>query len=98
MAKEMQNQSVFLKNDFKKLQKEIGAGASLIELTDEKGENALTHVQAIQINPISKQIEHIDFHEVARGQSFVAHVPVHLNGLLSVKAFEMRVALLIIRP
>lgn len=69
------------KNDFKKLQKEIGGGASLIELTDEKGENALTHVQAIQVNPISKQIEHIDFHEVARGQSFVAHVPVQLNGV-----------------
>lgn len=69
------------KNDFKKLQKEIGGGASLIELTDEKGDNALTHVQAIQINPISKQIEHIDFHEVARGESFVAHVPVQLNGV-----------------
>jgi large subunit ribosomal protein L25 len=69
------------KNDFKKLQKAIGGGASLIELTDEKGENALTHVQSIQVNPISKQIDHIDFHEVARGESFVAHVPVQLLGV-----------------
>ena len=66
---------------FKALNKEIGGGASLIELQDEAGETALTHVQSIDVNPITRIINHIDFHEVARGESFVARVPVQLTGV-----------------
>jgi large subunit ribosomal protein L25 len=66
--------------DFRDLKREIGGGAALIELVDEKGETALTHVQEIQRNAVKNCITHIDFHEVARGESFVAHVPVHLTG------------------
>ncbi|WP_269522553.1 50S ribosomal protein L25 [Coraliomargarita parva] len=65
---------------FRDLSREMGGGAALIELTDEKGATALTHVQAVQRDPIKDTVEHIDFHEVARGESFVAHVPVHLVG------------------
>jgi large subunit ribosomal protein L25 len=66
---------------FKALNKEIGGGASLIELHDEAGVTALTHVQSIDVNPITRVINHIDFHEVARGESFVARIPVLLTGM-----------------
>ena len=65
---------------FRNLNKEIGGGASLVELEDEKGETALTNIQSVQINAVSRVIEHIDFREVARGESFVAKIPVHLGG------------------
>jgi large subunit ribosomal protein L25 len=64
--------------DFRDLNRAIGGGAALVELVDEKGETALTHVQEIQRNAVKNCITHIDFHEVARGESFVAHVPVQL--------------------
>lgn len=66
--------------EFRDLNRVIGGGAALIELVDEKGETALTHIQEIQRNAVKRCINHIDFHEVARGESFVAHVPVHLTG------------------
>jgi len=66
--------------DFRDLNREIGGGAALIELTDEKGETALTHVQEVQYHPIRDFVEHIDFHEIARGEDFTSNVPVHLNG------------------
>ncbi len=65
---------------FRNLNKKIGGGASLVELEDEKGEIALTNIQSVQINSVSRVIEHIDFREVARGESFVAKIPVHLDG------------------
>jgi len=65
---------------FRELSREMGGGAALVELTDDAGETALTHVQDIQHHPLKDVVEHIDFHEVARGESFVAHVPVHLKG------------------
>lgn len=63
--------------EFRDLRRSI-TGAALIELVDEKGEIALTHIQEIQRNIIRNSIDHIDFHEVARGEAFVANVPVHL--------------------
>lgn len=66
---------------FRNVNKEIGGGAGLIELKDESGELALTHVKGVQVNPISRIIEHIDFHEVARGESFDSKVPVVLTGV-----------------
>lgn len=66
--------------EFRELKRSIGGGAALIELVDEKGETALTHIQEIQRNAVKNCITHIDFHEVARGESFVAQVPVHLIG------------------
>jgi large subunit ribosomal protein L25 len=66
--------------EFRDLNREIGGGAALIELIDEKGEAALTHIQEIQRNAVKRCINHIDFHEIARGESFVSLVPVHLTG------------------
>jgi len=66
--------------EFRNLRRSIGGGAALIELVDEKGETALTSIQEIQRNAFKNCINHIDFLEVARGESFVAHVPVHLVG------------------
>jgi large subunit ribosomal protein L25 len=66
---------------FRNVNKEIGGGAGLIELKDENGELALTHVKGVQVNPISRIIEHIDFHEVARGETFDSKLPVVLTGV-----------------
>lgn len=66
--------------DFRELSREIAGGAALIELTDDTGKAALTLVQDIQRHAIKDSVQHIDFFEVSRGESFVAHVPVHLNG------------------
>lgn len=64
--------------EFRELKRSIGSGAALIELVDDKGEIALVNIQEIQRNAVKNCINHIDFLEVARGESFVAHVPVHL--------------------
>lgn len=65
--------------EFRELRRSL-SGAALIELVDEKGESALTHIQEIQRDIISNNVNHIDFHEVERGKLFVAQVPVHLVG------------------
>jgi len=66
--------------EFRDLKREIGGEAALIELTDEQGESMLTLVKEVDHHAIRNQINHIDFHEVKRGESFVARVPVHLAG------------------
>jgi len=66
--------------DFRELNREIAGGAALVELTDDKGASALATIQDVQHHAIKDQVQHIDFLEVHRGESFVAHVPVHLNG------------------
>ena len=66
---------------FRDVNKQIGGGAGLIELKDENGDLALTHVKGVQVNPISRIIEHIDFHEVARGETFDSKIPVVLAGV-----------------
>lgn len=66
--------------DFRDLNREVAGGAALIELTNDDGDKALTLIQEVQRNAITDGIEHIDFQEVARGESFVTHVPIHLVG------------------
>lgn len=63
--------------EFRDLRRSI-SGAALIELVDEKGEKALTHVQEIQKDIIKNNINHIDFYEVERGHAFISQIPVHL--------------------
>jgi large subunit ribosomal protein L25 len=65
---------------FRELNREIAGGAALIELTDNEGKEALTLIQDVQLHAIKDTVQHIDFFEVSRGESFVAQVPVHLNG------------------
>ena len=66
--------------DFRELNRQLGDEASLIELTDEKGEAILVLIQDVQRHPIVKQVNHVDFQEVKRGESFVTSVPTHLVG------------------
>lgn len=66
--------------EFRDLKREIGDEAALIELTDEQGDSMLTLVKDVDHHAIRNQINHIDFHEVKRGESFVARVPVHVTG------------------
>ena len=65
--------------EFRELRRSF-SGAALIELVDETGKKALTHIQEVQRNVIKNSINHIDFHEIERGELFVAHVPVNLVG------------------
>lgn len=66
--------------DFRDLNREIGGGAALVELKDEKGESALCLVQEVQYHAVKSTIDHIDFQEVERGHAFTTKVPVHLQG------------------
>ncbi|TVP75876.1 MAG: 50S ribosomal protein L25 [Puniceicoccaceae bacterium] len=66
--------------DFRDLNRQIGGGAALVELTDEKGDMALCLVQDVQYNAVKSTIDHIDFQEVERGQAFVTKIPVQLVG------------------
>jgi large subunit ribosomal protein L25 len=66
--------------DFRVVNREIGGGAAVIELTDEKGETALSLIQDIQRDPVKNVINHIDFQEIERGHAFTTHIPVTLIG------------------
>lgn len=66
--------------DFRTVNREIGGGAAVIQLTDEDGETALSLVQDIQRDPVKNTINHIDFQEIERGHAFTTHIPVHLEG------------------
>lgn len=66
--------------NFLTLSRELAGGAALVELTDDKGETALTFVKDIQQDAIRDSVQHIDFYEVERGEAFTMNVPVHLEG------------------
>ncbi len=66
--------------DFRELNREIGGGAALVELTDEKGDSALCLIQDVQYHAVKSTIDHIDFQEVERGHAFTTRIPVHLIG------------------
>jgi large subunit ribosomal protein L25 len=66
--------------DFRDLKRQIGGGAALVELTDEKGGSALCLVQEVQYHAVRSTVDHIDFQEVERGQAFTTKIPVHLVG------------------
>ncbi len=66
--------------DFRDLNRQMGDGAALVELTDEKGTAALCLVQDVQYHAVKSTIDHIDFQEVERGHAFTTKVPVHLVG------------------
>lgn len=66
--------------DFRTVNREIGGGAAVIELKDEKGETALSLVQEIQRDAVKNIINHIDFQEVERGHAFTTHIPIYLVG------------------
>jgi large subunit ribosomal protein L25 len=66
--------------DFRDLNRQIGGGAALVELTDEKGDSALCLIQEVQYHAVKSTIDHIDFQEVERGHAFTTKIPVHLIG------------------
>ncbi|WOO43687.1 50S ribosomal protein L25 [Rubellicoccus peritrichatus] len=67
--------------DFRMLMREVSGGAALITLKNEdSGESLLSVVQATQRNSLTDRFEHIDFHEVTRGEKMTGHIPVHTTG------------------
>ena len=56
-----------------------GGANALLEL-DIEGKPQLALTKAVQIDPIRRVIEHIDFVAVRRGEKVTVDVPVHLNG------------------
>jgi large subunit ribosomal protein L25 len=56
-----------------------GGANALLELSIE-GQAQLALTKAVQIDPIRRVIEHIDFVAVRRGEKVTVDVPVHLSG------------------
>jgi large subunit ribosomal protein L25 len=56
-----------------------GGANALLEL-DIEGKPQLALTKAVQIDPIRRVIEHIDFVAVRRGEKVTVDVPVHLSG------------------
>jgi len=65
--------------DFQILMRELGGGAAVITLKDERDEtDALIH--DYQRDPVTDRFKHIDFLEVVRGESISATIPINLVG------------------
>jgi large subunit ribosomal protein L25 len=56
-----------------------GGANALLEL-DLDGKTQLALTKQVQIDPISRHLEHIDFVSVKRGEKVTVEIPVHLNG------------------
>jgi large subunit ribosomal protein L25 len=56
-----------------------GGANALLEL-DIEGETQLALTKQVQVDPIHRTLEHIDFVAVRRGEKVTVDVPVHLNG------------------
>jgi large subunit ribosomal protein L25 len=56
-----------------------GGANALLEL-DIEGKSQLALTKQVQIDPIKRHLEHIDFVAVIKGEKVTVEVPVHLNG------------------
>jgi large subunit ribosomal protein L25 len=56
-----------------------GGANALLEL-DLEGKTTLALTKQVQIDPIKRHLEHIDFVVVRKGEKVTVEVPVHLNG------------------
>ena len=56
-----------------------GGANALLEL-DLDGKTHLALTKQVQIDPITRHLEHIDFVAVRRGEKVTVEIPVHLNG------------------
>ena len=56
-----------------------GGANALLEL-DIEGKSQLALTNQVQIDPIKRHLEHIDFVAVIKGEKVTVEVPVHLNG------------------
>ena len=56
-----------------------GGANALLELSID-GRDTLAQTKQVQIDPIKRHLEHIDFVVVVKGEKVTVDVPVHLNG------------------
>jgi large subunit ribosomal protein L25 len=56
-----------------------GGANALLEL-DIEGKTQLALTKQVQIDPIKRHLEHVDFVAVVKGEKVTVEVPVHLNG------------------
>jgi large subunit ribosomal protein L25 len=56
-----------------------GGANALLELSID-GKNTLALTKQVQVDPIKRHLEHIDFVVVVKGEKVTVEVPVHLNG------------------
>jgi large subunit ribosomal protein L25 len=56
-----------------------GGANALLEL-DIDGKTQLALTKQVQVDPIKRQLEHVDFVAVVKGEKVTVEVPVHLNG------------------
>ena len=67
--------------------KRSGANA-LLELSIE-GKSSLALTKQVQIDPIKRHLEHIDFIVVRKGEKVTVEIPVHLNGTAAIETLVM---------
>ncbi len=67
-------------HDFKKLFEEIGEH-SIISLDIEDGAKAEVIVKGFQLDPVKRNIIHVDFFEIERGKALRTEVPIKLEGV-----------------
>ncbi len=56
-----------------------GGANALLEL-DVEGKTHLALTKQVQIDPITRHLEHVDFVAVRRGEKVTVEIPIHLNG------------------
>jgi large subunit ribosomal protein L25 len=56
-----------------------GGANALLEL-DVDGKTHLALTKQVQIDPITRHLEHVDFVAVRRGEKVTVEIPIHLNG------------------
>ena len=66
--------------EFRKMMRAAAGSASLIQVTDDKGNTKLTLIQEIQRDSVTDKFLHVDFHEVAANEPMHASIPVHVIG------------------
>ncbi len=67
--------------------KHSGANA-LLELSID-GKTSLALTKQVQIDPIKRHLEHIDFVVVRKGEKVTVEIPVHLNGTAAIETLVM---------
>jgi large subunit ribosomal protein L25 len=68
-------------SEFRVFYAQVRGQSALFEIEDADGKKTRCLIEEVQVNPISRQVSHIDLREIAKGVEIHAHVPVHTKGI-----------------
>lgn len=75
------NESISIKEtELRKLMRATGGSATLIEVTNAKGNVKLSVIEKLHREPTTGAFLHVDFHEVSANEEMHASLPVHTTG------------------